>query len=82
MTPVEWEIDERTKVRLVRDYEGKDGDEVRVIQGDEWVTLKPTGASAHSLIKALIAANEAAGWEVPDLRAVRYDLMDEGGGHE
>ena len=78
MTPVEWEIDERTKVRLVRDYEGKSGDEIRVIQGDEWVVLKPTGASAHSLIKALIAANEAAGWDVPDLRAVGYGLLDEG----
>lgn len=72
MTPVEWMVDEDTNVRLeeesvrIRQREHGPSEETHEIE------LSPTGASAESLIRALLCAVEAAGWDCPDLSREGY----------
>ena len=72
MTPVEWMVDETTKVRLNR--EGGQ-DEIQLWQGSDNLVVFDAD-SIESAIRALICAVEAAGWDVPDLSREGYERKD------
>lgn len=66
---VKWHVDDDTSVEIL-----DGGGEIVVYQGNDDISLTPTGASAHELIDALIAAVIEAGWDMPDLSRHGYEL--------
>lgn len=72
MMPVKWKVNETTFVYIEEDDDGRH--EIWIKQDDDdHICLSQTGASAESLIRALICAVEAAGWDMPELEREGYD---------
>ena len=74
--PVEWEVDENTRVRIV--YLENGDPEIHLVQGEgDCVMLCRSGASPTLMAESIIAAIEAtAHFEMPDLHCYGYEIAD------
>lgn len=67
MTRTEWAVNNNGGIRVKYLI---DDNEIRVTQGDDWVSVEP--ADVEGLVQALIEAVEAAGVVMPHLDAQGY----------